>query len=106
MEHTPEDETVVLSGPVRALQWLVIALTASMVVGVIAVVAVVVTRFPKPMTPPMPSELALPAGQTPLAVTQGRDWVAVVSDAGRIFIFDRASGALRQEVVITPQDAP
>ena len=102
MEHTPEDKTVVLTAPVRALQWLVIALTASMVVGVITVVAVVVTRFPKPMTPPMPADLALPEGQMAVAVTQGADWVGIVTDANRILIYDRATGRLRQDIVLTP----
>jgi hypothetical protein len=101
MAHTPEDEApVALSGPVRALQWLVIGLTASMMVGVIAVVAVIVTRFPTPATPPLPSELVLPAGAEALSVAQGRDWVGIVTTDDRILIYDRATGALRQSVVL------
>ena len=91
---------------VRLLQWLVIGLTASMIVGVIAVVAVVVTRFPKPPTPPLPEAIALPddAG-TARAITQGGDWVGVVTDRDEIIIFDRASGAVRQRVQITSAPA-
>ena len=91
-----------MSTPVRILQWLVIGLTASMMVGVIAVVAVVVTRFPKAPTPPLPETLALPDGARALAVTQGTDWVGVVTDDNRILIFNRATGALRQTVTLTP----
>jgi hypothetical protein len=101
MEQTPEDEAIVLPRSVRVLQWLVIALTASMVLGVIAVVGVVVTRFPKPLTPPMPETLILPAGESALSVAQGADWVGVVTDANRIYIFDRATGRLRQTVQVT-----
>ena len=100
MEQTPDEDTIALPPSVRALQWLVIALTASMVLGVITVVGVVVTRFPKPPTPPMPETLTLPQGESPLAVTQGGDWVAIVTDAGRIHVFDRATGALRQSVQV------
>jgi hypothetical protein len=99
-ERAPE-----LPGAVRLLQWLVIGLTASLIVGVIAIVAVVVTRFPEPgspaaSTPDLPAALALPAGVRALAVTQGTDWVAVVTDADEILIFSRATGALRQRMRI------
>lgn len=79
---------------------MVVALTASMVIGVITVVGVVVTRFPKPATPPLPEALVLPADEAALAVTQGRDWVGVVTTANRIYIFDRATGELRQTVEV------
>ncbi|MFN3294178.1 MAG: DUF6476 family protein, partial [Gemmobacter sp.] len=64
MAHSPdEDPGPPLPASVRLLQWLVIGLTASMMLGVIAVVAVVVTRFPKPATLPLPETLALPPGE-------------------------------------------
>lgn len=86
---------------VRVLQWLVIALTASMVIGVITVVGVVVTRFPKPPTPPIPETLRLPADAgAARAVTQGSDWVAVVTDSDEILILDRTTGDLRQRIRI------
>lgn len=96
------DQTQTLSPAVRLLQWLVIGMTFTMIVGVITVVVVVVTRFPKRLTPPLPETLTLPAGQSPLAVTQGTDWVAIVTDARTILIYDRATGRLRQTVEITP----
>ncbi len=102
MQETPGDDAAPpLPRSVRLLQWLVIGMTATMIVGVITVVGVVVTRFPKPPTPPLPETLALPAGQSAVAVTQGRDWVAVVTDADTILVYDRATGRLRQTVTLT-----
>lgn len=89
-----------LPAPIRLLQWLVIGLTASLILGVIIVVAVVVTRFPKSATAALPESLVLPEGARAEAVTQGRDWVGVVTEDDRILIYDRASGALRQTVVL------
>jgi hypothetical protein len=100
MRDTPEEEAMPLPPVVRALQWLVVALTASMVLGVITVVGVVVTRFPKPSTPPVPETLVLPEGESAQAITQGPDWIGIVSDANRIYIFDRTTGNLRQTVEI------
>ncbi|MFN3936141.1 MAG: DUF6476 family protein [Gemmobacter sp.] len=105
MADAPQEGNTRLPASVRLLQWLVIGLTASMMIGVIAVVAVVVTRFPKPPTPPLPETLSLPAGARAVAVTQGSDWVAVVTDGDAILIFDRSTGALRQTVqVIRPDE--
>lgn len=102
MAHSPdEDPGPPLPASVRLLQWLVIGLTASMMLGVIAVVAVVVTRFPKPATLPLPETLALPPGAEPLSVAQGADWVGIVTADDRILIYDRATGALRQTVTLT-----
>jgi hypothetical protein len=85
---------------------LVTVLTAVMILGVVAIVALLVIRLqaPAPATPPLPEALALPEGATARAVTQGTDWVAVVTDADEILIFDRGTGALRQRVVITPSE--
>lgn len=85
----------------RALQWMVIGLLACMIFGVITVVGVVVTRFPSPQTPPMVENLVLPQGAKIEAVTQGRDWVAIVTQDQRILIYDRVTGALRQQVAVT-----
>lgn len=85
----------------RILQWLVIGLTASLILGVITVVAVVVTRFPQPDTLALPAELQLPEGTKPISMAQGRDWVGIVTEADTILIYDRQSGALRQTVTLT-----
>jgi len=86
------------------LQLLVIGLTLSMIVGVITVVAVVVTRFPHaagaPALPALPETIALPEGARPQAVTWAEGWYAVVTDTGEILIYDPASGALSQRVTV------
>ncbi|MEM6758302.1 MAG: DUF6476 family protein [Pseudomonadota bacterium] len=81
------------------LRRLVTALTAVMIVGVVAVVALLVIRL-QARPPELPQQVTLPDGVTAAAVTLGTDWYAVVTTDERILIFDRLSGALRQEVVI------
>lgn len=83
------------------------ALTATMIVGVIVVIALLVIRLaalrPAP-DPALPPEVALPAGESARAVTLGRGWIAVVTeDAGgaeRIRVLDAATGAERGMVEI------
>lgn len=87
---------------VRLLQWLVIGLTITLIVGVIVTVAAVVTRMPgrAPAIVALPDNVTLPNGATASAVTFGPGWYAVVTTDNRILIFDRASGTMRQEVAI------
>jgi hypothetical protein len=102
MDEAPRSEG--LPPGVRFLKALVVLLTLTMIVGVIVVVAVIVTRMPRAMQglPRLPEAIALPDGATATAFTQGEGWYAVVTEDDRILIFDRASGALRQTVAITP----
>lgn len=74
----------------------------TMILGVIAVVWTLVTRMPDANALPLPETIALPAGETAQAVTVGPDWFAVVTASGRILVYDRLTGALRQEVTIAP----
>ncbi|MGL6208422.1 MAG: DUF6476 family protein [Paracoccaceae bacterium] len=101
MDDAPEDQA--LPPSLRLLKWLVVALTLTMIGGVITVVAVIVTRMPQAMSrgPVLPAELALPKGATALAVTAGRGWFAVVTTDDRILIFGR-DGGLRQEIHVLP----
>jgi Family of unknown function (DUF6476) len=87
----------------RFLKGLVILLTLTMIIGVITVVAVLVTRMPQAFSvaPTVPKGLALPAGAKAEAVTFGKGWTAVVTSDDRILIFGK-DGALRQEVALTP----
>ena len=102
MAHTPDDGTdTALPGSVRLLQWLVIGLTASLMLGVITVVVVVVTRFPARATAPVPEMLELPAGATALSIAQGTDWIGITTTDDRILIYDRSTGALRQTLTLT-----
>lgn len=79
-----------------------IILTATMIVGVITVVGLLVTRMPKVAAPlALPEAVALPQDVQAAAVTLGRDFIAVVTNDNRILIFNR-DGSLRQEVLISP----
>jgi len=82
----------------------VILLTLTMIVGVIVVVAVIVTRMPRATggLPRMPEAITLPDGAIATAFTQGTGWYAVVTADDRILIFDRGTGALRQTVAVVP----
>lgn len=87
----------------RFLKWLVTALAVTMILGLITIVALLVIRLPgvRAPSPTLPAELRLPEGVTAGAVTFGRGWYAVVSEAGdEILIFDAASGDLRQRVTV------
>lgn len=90
----------------RWLQALVIALTLSLIGGVITVVWLLVTRLPVPGAypgahPSLPPALQMPAGATAAAVTMGSGWVAVVTTDNRIMVFG-ADGKFWQEVAVKP----
>lgn len=89
-------------GLVRYLKWLVTALSVTMIGGVIVLVAVVVMRFNAETAPTWPAEIVLPEGARPAAVTRGPDWIAVVTEDGRILIFAADGRDLRQEIVVAP----
>ena len=81
----------------RYLRALVTALAVVMGAGVIALVALLVTRLPDGAAP-LPEGVTLPDGTRPLAFTRGPDWMAVATrDA--ILVYDMA-GALRQTIAI------
>ncbi|MEP5758367.1 MAG: DUF6476 family protein [Litoreibacter sp.] len=83
----------------KFLRRLVTTLTATMIIGVIVLIGVVVIRLQAPSIT-FPQNIELPQGVTPTAYTQGRGWYAVVSDEDSILIFDATSGALRQTIPI------
>lgn len=86
----------------RFLKWLVIALTLTMIGGVITVVALLVTRLPHPgAAPALPPALEMPPGAHPAAVTMGQGWIGVVTTDERLLIFT-PEGKLRQEIAIAP----
>jgi Family of unknown function (DUF6476) len=100
METAPAPDG--LPPSLRFLKFLVIVLTLTMIVGVISIVAVIVTRMPSVVQglPRMPDSVVLPDGARATAFTQGPDWYAVVVDGAEILIFDRATGALSQRVKV------
>jgi hypothetical protein len=84
----------------RFLRRLVTLLTATMIVGFLTVIVLLVIRLGQPGAPPLPDRITLPGGATATAFTQGPDWYAVVTDTNEILIFDPASGDLRQRIEI------
>lgn len=88
----------------RFLKTLVTVLAATMIAGVITIVALLVIRLNAPAPLPLlPAAIHLPDGEKAEAVTFGPGWIAVVSDAGRIHIFDQPGGRLRQSLTVAPQ---
>lgn len=77
-------------------------LTAVLILGVIAIVALLVIRLnavaPGP-TLALPAEIALPDGETAAAITRGSDWIAIVTRDGagaeRIRVLDAGTLAER-----------
>ena len=100
-------EPATLPPELRLLKFLVTALTGTMIIGLITIVALFVIRLPKapPPNPALPESLKLPGGLAADAVTMGRGWIGVVASGAageEILIFDAASGALRQRIPVKP----
>ena len=92
MHETPDE---------RRLRWLarlVTVLTAVMIAGVVAIVALLVTRLGQTPALPLPEEIALPEGARALSVTVGPDWYLVATQDGRLLAYDRGTGALLREI--------
>lgn len=105
--EAPGDEDFPEPPRLRQLRRLVIALTATLIAGVITIVALLVIRLASLGAPPaLPPELNLPPGESARAVTLGSDWLAVVTvDAAgreRIRVLDRATGRPRAVTEIVP----
>jgi len=75
-----------------------------MIIGVITVVALLVTRMPGAVRQslPLPDQITLPDGTSAQAFTQADAWYAVVTTDNRILIFSRKTGVLQQEIKINP----
>ena len=104
MQDAPaKQDQIRLDPTVRFLKWLVTALTVTMIAGLITIVAVFVIRFPSDNDeiPAIPARITLPAGETPSAVTMGKGWTAIVTDSGKILIFDCRTGALKHSYALT-----
>lgn len=70
-----------------------------MILGLIAIVALLVTRLPAPPAAPTPAGgIRLPDGVTPLAVTLGTGWALAVTGEDEIVVFDPMTGAVSQRV--------
>lgn len=93
------EEHVVEPANLRFLRRLVTVLTATMIGGVLMIIALIVIRF-NDRPPQLPDEVELPGGAQAVSFTQGPDWYAIVTDADQILIFDRVTGQLRQSIAI------
>ena len=93
---------------IRRLRRLVTALTITLILGVITIVALLVIRLSRVTPPPpLPAGIALPAGESAMALTRGTGWVAVVTvdraGAERIRVIDAETGAPRGVTEIAPR---
>ena len=93
------------AGTLKYLRILVTVLTVTMVLGFIIIVVLFVIRFsdafgadPDPLS--LPAAITLPEGATATAFPRGPDWYAVVTQTGRILIYDAETGTLRQEIAV------
>lgn len=83
----------------RLLRRLVTVLMMVMIGGVVLIIALLVIRLnDRPLD--LPEAIELPAGARPASFTQGRDWVAVITEDDQVLVFDRLSGALKQTLKI------
>lgn len=83
----------------RFLRRLVTVLTATMIAGVLLIIALIVMRF-QAVPPVLPETLDLPDEAKAISFTQGPDWYAVVTDRDEILVFDRVTGRLTQRVTL------
>lgn len=88
----------------RYLKRLVTTLTVTMIVGLVVLIALVVMRFNAPAATGFPNEIALPDGAEPQAITRGPDFVAVVTTAGEILVFDASGTVLRQRFALATEE--
>lgn len=114
-QDTPGNEgEAALPPSLRFLKWLVIVLTLTMIGGVIAVVALLVTRMPQTFAPAtaltaatLPASITLPEGTEARALTLGEGWIGVVvvtrgtSDAR--FVVYSPGGRVLQDIAIVTQ---
>jgi len=95
----------------RFLRRLVTILTATMILGVLAVVVLLVIRLNQPgVSVTVPAQMALPEGTRVIAVTQTANNILVVTEDETLLIFD-ASGveflrAVQLGPLATPLDLP
>ena len=85
---------------VRFLKILVTTLTATMIVGLVAIIALLVIRLPgaAPL-PELPAVITLPEGARVQSLTFARDHLVVVTDQDMVLIYT-PQGELRQSLTL------
>jgi hypothetical protein len=108
-----------LARTIRFLRWLTGLLAATMILGLITIVTLLVTRWPVPAggqpapalpAPALPATLRLPEGVTAEAVTIGPGWALVVTGGGtgdrpgdeEVVVFDPATGQVINRMPLRP----
>ena len=106
--ETPGEDGFPEPPRLRQLRLLVTTLTVTLILGVIAIVALLVIRLAPTPAPTLPPRIRLPAGESARAVTLGQGWLAVVTVDGsgheRIRVLDRTTGAQRAVTEIAPAE--
>ncbi|MEO1538182.1 MAG: DUF6476 family protein [Pseudomonadota bacterium] len=95
-----EDNDAPNEGTLRYLKTLVTVLTLTMIVGIVTIIALLVTRFSAADDISFPDSITLPDGTVARAFTQGETWYAVVTAEDEILVFSRLTGALSQRIKI------
>ena len=99
MDDTPQP---VDARTLRYLRLLVTVLTATMILGLLVIIALFVIKFSEARPRlALPEQIALPEGATATAFTRGDGWYAVVTDDERILIYGAKTGKLVQEIAVT-----
>ncbi len=82
-------------------------LTLVMIVGFVTIVTLLIVRFNDVFggdtgsaIPSLPDQITLPEAETATAFTRAENWFAIVTESGKILIYDAETGALRQTVEI------
>jgi hypothetical protein len=84
------------------LRRLVTTLLVVMIVGFIALILMLVMRFPSSSDTNRLSDITIPTGINATAYTQGTDWFAIVDDQNTIHIYNQSDNTLRQTIKIEP----
>jgi len=77
----------------------VTVLTATMLIGVVVVVGLLVTRLSS-KGPDLPEMITLPDGSEATAFTQGDTWYAIVTSGNEVLIYNRTDGTLKQTITL------
>lgn len=102
MSHSDApDDKLALPPDLRLLKALVITLLVVMIAGLVAILALLVTRLgaAAPL-PSLPASVILPEDARPAAVTFAADWLVVVTAGGEILLYPRAGGAPVQRLAV------
>ena len=86
----------------RFLQRLVTLLTASMIVGILVIVTLLVIKI-RSEDLNFPNNLLLPDGTKPVAFTQTKDWYSVVTEDNDILIY-KNDGTLFKSIKVSGLD--